>query len=343
MDVSHPNPVLVADVGGTNLNLALLGTTGGRYTLLRKSRFRTLEERSIAEPIRRFLAEAPGLRPLRACLAGAGPVVGGRIHLTNAPWDLDGPALEQEFGFPVRLVNDFTALACGTLLLDLADPSQVTALPHGACSLPAADPDGLVLAVGAGTGLGVGFVVRTSQGPRVFPSEGGHIGLPVFDDDSRAFWQYAAASLPGPPGAEVAVCGQGLALLLRFLLETGRTNPTPTSTGILSLPPTEQPAAISAQAAADPVCAQAMARFVAYYARVCADLCAAFLPTGGLFLAGGIVAKNAGHFTDGRFMAVFERNYKPHLDRLTHRTPVFLVHDYDLSLYGAAHAPFCLG
>ncbi|MBK7294754.1 MAG: glucokinase [Holophagaceae bacterium] len=64
---------------------------------------------------------------------------------------------------------------------------------------------------------------------------------------------------------------------------------------------------------------------------------------GGLFLAGGIAAKNAPHFVeDPRFMARFERNYRAHLDLLTRATPVFLVHDYDLSLYGAAHAPDCL-
>jgi glucokinase len=83
-----------------------------------------------------------------------------------------------------------------------------------------------------------------------------------------------------------------------------------------------------------------MALFVDLYARVCAELCAVFLPTGGLFLAGGIAAKNPGQFLrQGRFMARFERNYRTHLDLLLRATPVFLVHDYDLSLYGAAQAP----
>ena len=67
-----------------------------------------------------------------------------------------------------------------------------------------------------------------------------------------------------------------------------------------------------------------------------------FLPTGGLFLAGGITAKNPDLFrADGRFMARFERNYRTHLDQLTRATPVYLVHDYDLSLYGAAQALAC--
>ncbi len=338
------SPVLVADVGGTNLNLALLVPDGSRrFRLLRKARFSTQEEQSLLGPIQRFLGSDPSVRPVRACLSGAGPVLGRRIHLTNAPWDIDGVALEQDLHFPVQLVNDFIALSCGVLQLDLADPDQVTALAHGDTSLPAADPGGLVLVVGAGTGLGVGFVVRTPAGPRAFPSEGGHIGLPLFNETTLALWQYLEKELPGPPGAELAVSGQGLALLFRFLLDSQRVPRTPSASAILALPATDQPAAISAQAASDPACGRAMAMFVELYARVCAELCAVFLPTGGLFLAGGIASKNAQHFLEsGRFMARFERNYRAHLNELTRTTPVFLVRDYDLSLYGAAHALSCV-
>lgn len=342
MLASDDSPILVADVGGTNLNLALLAPAGGRFQLLRKVRFKTQEERSLIEPIHRFLATDPAHRPGRACLAGAGPVVDRRIQLTHAPWDLDAPSLERALGIPIHLVNDFTALSCGVLQLDLGDPRQVTPLPHRDGSLPSADPEGLALVVGAGTGLGVGFLVPTPQGPRAFPSEGGHIGLPLFDEDSLALWRYLQAGLPGPPGAEMAVSGQGLARLLRFLLDSKRSTLTPSAAAILALPVAEQPAAISAHAETDATCARTMAMFVELYARVCAELCAAFLPTGGIFLAGGIAAKNAGHFLEeGRFMARFERNYRSHLDHLTRATPVFLVHDYDLSLYGAAHALAC--
>ena len=338
-DATVNTPILVADVGGTNLNLALLLPEGRRFQVLRKARFRTQEERSLIEPIRRFLAEDPFLRPDRACLSGAGPVVDGRIHLTNAPWDIDGPALERALGIPVRVVNDFIALSAGTLQLDLADPAQVTPLPHGDGSVPQPDPGGPILVIGAGTGLGVGFAVRTPAGAHAFPSEGGHIGLPVFDEDTLALWRHLAEGLPGPPGAEMAVSGPGLARIFRFLVDTRRTACTPEGAAILDLPESVQPAAISALAGSDPACGRAMAIFVDLYARVCADLGAAFLPSGGLFLAGGIVAKNAEHFLkERRFMARFERNYREHLDRLARATPVFLARDYDLSLHGAAQA-----
>lgn len=344
MVASVDNAILVADVGGTNLNLAILAPEGVRYRLLRKVRFSTQEEPSLLGPIQRFLAADPSIRPGRACLSGAGPVLDRRIHLTNAPWDIDGAALERDLGIPVHLVNDFIALSCGVLQLDLKDPGQVTPLPHGDGSLPATDPRGLSLVVGAGTGLGVGFVIRTPQGPRAFPSEGGHIGLPIFDEDSLALWRHLQAGLAGPPGAEMAVSGHGLGHIYRFLLDSQRVPWTPAAAAILALSAADQPAAISAQAESDPACGRAMAMFVDLYARVCAELCAVFLPTGGLFLAGGIAAKNAGHFLEeGRFMARFERNYRRHLDQLARATPIFLVHDYDLSLYGAAHAPACTG
>lgn len=339
MVVSNESPILTADVGGTNLNLALVVPEGARFRLLRKARFSTQAEMSLAGPIHQFLDSDSSMHPRCACLSGAGPVLDRRIHLTNAPWDIDGAALERDLGIPVHLVNDFTALSYGVLQLDLADPQQVTVLPHGDGSLPSADSNGLSLVVGAGTGLGVGFLVRTSQGARAFPSEGGHIGLPVFDEDSLALWRHLAAGLAGPPGAEMAVSGQGLVNIFRFLLDSRRVPWTPEASAILGLPIVDQPAAISAQAAFDPTCRRAMTMFVDSFARVCAELCAAFLPTGGLFLAGGIAAKNVEHFLDdGRFMARFERNYRIHLNRLSRATPIYLVRDYDLSLYGAAHA-----
>ena len=79
------------------------------------------------------------------------------------------------------------------------------------------------------------------------------------------------------------------------------------------------------------------------YARVCADLSAAFIPSGGLYLAGGIAAKNEGLFLgDQRFMASFEGSYREHIRAILGRVPVMIVKDYAISLYGAANAALWL-
>ena len=333
--------ILAADVGGTNLGLALMAGVPGRVRMLRKTSFLTASEPSMVEPVRRFLAESGDLPGAvhAACVSGAGPVRGRTIPLTNAPWDVDGEALEALLGVPVRLVNDFSAVSFGVLLLDPADATQLLPLAHGDGSLPRADPGGTALVVGAGTGLGVGFITRGDRGePQVHPSEGGHIGLPVTSAETLRLWKYLREKYPGPPGAEAAVSGPGIAAIFEFLMGARHLTPTAAARAIRALPAGERPAAI-ALADGDPVCARAMDLFVELYARVCAELCAVFLPSGGLYLAGGIAGKNAARFqAQARFMTAFERNYLPHINAITLATPVFLVRDYAVSLYGAADA-----
>jgi glucokinase len=310
--------------------------------MLRKASYRTASEPSLLEPARRFLEACAqeGLegRVDAACVSGAGPVSGDRIVLTNAPWNIDGPALAALLGAPVRLINDFTAVGHGVLLLDPADGEQLIPLPHRDGSTPLPEPQGTVVVVGAGTGLGVGFITRDQHGSRVHPSEGGHLGLPVTSAETLRLWKHLQERYPGPPGAEAAVSGPGIANIFRFLMDARHLESTPEARAIRALPAGERPGAI-ARAMSDPVCARTMALFVELYARVCADLCAVFLPTGGIFLAGGIAAKNVDRFLEGqRFMASFERNYLPHIDTITRATPVYVVRDYAVSLYGAADA-----
>jgi glucokinase len=334
-------PILAADVGGTNLNLALMAGGGPRPRLLKRGRFPTASVPSIVEPVRTFLASCaleglPG-RVQAACVAAAGPVEGRRIPITNAPWDVDAEALEAELGARVRLLNDFAAVAHGVLLLDPADPAELLPIPHGDGSLPAPAPRGTVLLVGAGTGLGVGYVTREDGTPRVHPSEGGHIGLPITGEESFALWRHLRERYPGPPGAEAAVSGRGIANIFEFLVASGRCPETGAAREILALGEEERPAAVARSQ--DPASQRAMELFVELYARVCAELAAVFLPRGGLYLAGGIPAKNAPRFLEGgRFMAAFERNYRSHIDALACATPVFIVQDYAVSLFGAASA-----
>jgi glucokinase len=82
-----------------------------------------------------------------------------------------------------------------------------------------------------------------------------------------------------------------------------------------------------------------MDMFVKLFARVAADYTATFLPSGGIFLAGGIPAKNEARFLEGgRFMAMYERSYAKHIRAILAKTPVMIVEDYSISLYGAANA-----
>ena len=86
-----------------------------------------------------------------------------------------------------------------------------------------------------------------------------------------------------------------------------------------------------------------MKLFVRMYAKVASNVALTLLPTQGLYLAGGIVSKNADWFLrQGEFISAFETVYKESLVDTLRNIPVYIVNDYAISLYGAAHAAYWL-
>jgi glucokinase len=338
--------VIAGDIGGTNTNLAIVGVREKHFEILFERHYRTKEESSLAEPFGRFLEQAgkecPYFAAERCCISGAGPVIDGRIDLTNAPWGIDGNELQAKYGIPVRVINDFTAISYGVVLLDPNRPEHVTRLPHLDGSRPLPE-DGIKLIVGAGTGLGVGYVAQHGDRIEAYASEGGHITLPVYDEESRVFQRWLEFKSEFVPGAEAGVSGMGIANLFLFFAERETGKLGERANAILEAPAHERPAMIAASVDLDPVCDRAMDAFVKLYARVAADLAAAFIPKGGIYLAGGIASKNEARFLEGsRFMAMFEKSYREHIRTILRSLPVMIVKDYSISLYGAANAAILL-
>ncbi len=340
---SYDLVVLAGDIGGTNSNFALIGKKGGTFTQILDRHYKTQEEKSLLEPLGRVLEDArkhaPAFPPTVCCISGAGPVRDNSCVLTNAPWDIDGKAAEKALGMRTIVINDFTAVSYGVVLLDITDNKAITRLEHPDGSYPA-QRDGPRLVVGAGTGLGVGYLTNERGSLVAHPSEGGHIVLPVFDEESWAFSSWLASRYEGEaPGAEAAVSGQGIGFALSFVAEKAILPMTKTAERILGMDECDRPAEISKHASSDPVCRHVMERFVEYYARVCSSLSCVFMPSGGLYLAGGIAAKNEPLFLqDRRFMTAFSRSYREHTRRILAETPVYIAKDYSISLYGAANA-----
>jgi len=351
---------LVGDVGGTNTNLALARHDESGIELIEKAQFSTQNEKSLLDPIKRFLESRCGDGANHkidfCCISGAGPVqANNSIQLTNAPWGIKASELYEFLRVPVKLINDFTALSYAVTILDHKDKDKVTQLPHPDGSIYEPQ-DGIMLIIGAGTGLGVGFVDRRGDSVMVFPSEGGHSELSCFDRLSDSFYAWLRKKYDYVPGAELAISGQGIANIFEFIctedlamsivegdyeisqkaLEKGLSD---TARNILDLPRFEWPALISQNARSDAFCSLTMELFVRLYALKAANLVSIFLPAGGVWLAGGISSKNEDWLIEkSRFMRWFERNYATHIRDILCRTPVLIVKNYDISLMGAAIA-----
>jgi glucokinase len=336
--------ILVGDIGGTNTTLAAVEYTADRFVVKARERFATHRLEGIVEALRRFRDRHDAIWPQleMCCLSGAGPVRNNECRMTNVHFTIRGEEVRTFTGVRTFIINDFSAICYALPLLDTHENIDTRSFPHPDGSLP--QPHGSVRAVvGAGTGLGTGYLVEDKGHFVAHPSEGGHTDFAAYDELSMEFARFLFERFGRAPDVEYYVSGQGITNGFAFLHGTGRLGADAEVERIAELPDTEKPGAIAAAAPTHEGLAEVMKLFVRLYARYASNTALFFIPTGGLYLAGGIAAKNESWFTDDHlFMRTFESNYNDRITPLLHETPVVLIKDYDVSLYGAAHAAFSL-
>ena len=81
--------VLAGDIGGTKTNLAFYQATDSGLTMLETGRYPSAEYASCVAIMQQFLSEKKCSKPDRICLGVAGPVLNGKVNLTNLNWDID--------------------------------------------------------------------------------------------------------------------------------------------------------------------------------------------------------------------------------------------------------------
>lgn len=330
--------ILAGDVGGTKtlLQVAEVTPETADCSVRAEQRFASADYPDLAPMVQEFIAGTGEREIAAACFGVAGPVVaeGARQQagLTNLPWRLDSDALSQALGIPrVRLVNDFQAIGYG---IDGLQPSQLETIQERP-RLPA----GPRLVLGAGTGLGVAQLFRCGDQHEVHPTEAGHIAFAPADEEQIEL----LTSLRGEYGrlsCERLLSGAGIGAIYRFIAER-EGSPAQRRERILSA--AHPAAAVSAGAlnGTDPDAVKTMELFAAIYGSVAGDLALMTLATGGVYLAGGIAAKNLPFVNSDRFRRAF--NDKGRMAPLTLGMSVQVIVEPKVGLLGAALAAGRLG
>jgi glucokinase len=210
---STVNTILVADIGGTHARFGIAeARRGTRPKLSDRTDYDSQNFPSFADALRGYIQQI-GLtaRPPAAAIAAAGPVVSGRVNLTNRSWSISESEL-RAFGFVnITLINDFVALSYAIPTLEPRDVRTIG--PELEASESAS-----VSIVGAGTGFGVSCLVR--QGAQALPltTEGGHIGFAPSDVHQIQILQALSRQF-GRVSVERILCGPGLENLHRIQQE----------------------------------------------------------------------------------------------------------------------------
>jgi glucokinase len=299
--------IVAGDVGGTKTILRFEGQSGEAV----ERRYESASYATFDALLDEFLSAIPNLGTIdAACFAVAGPVIGGRAEITNLHWLIESEALRRRVPIAhVSLVNDFYAVALGVPLLH---PDDLLSLNAG--TRRQGEP---IAILGAGTGLGEAMVTFAGDAWSVVPSEGGHADYGPQDEQQTQLWLELHRRF-GHVSWERLLSGMGLVNIFTFL---GGRN--------------EDPAEIARLAdAGDATALETMKIFVDVYGAETGNMALRLLARGGVFLAGGIAAKNVRFFTDGRFLEAFIR--KGRFQDLLREIPVDLITNERVGLLGAA-------
>jgi glucokinase len=78
--------LIAGDIGATTTRLALVSTKTGPRHYIAEQEFHTADYKGLQPVVEAFLANTGGHADA-ACFDVAGPVIDGRAHLTNLPWE----------------------------------------------------------------------------------------------------------------------------------------------------------------------------------------------------------------------------------------------------------------
>jgi len=294
--------------------------------------------------VQQFLAAASehlGYTPVpeKACFAIAGPVVNNNVKLTNLVWFLDAERLQAELGIAkVSLINDFAAVGYGVLGLKESDLSTLQTGQFKA--------DAPIAVIGAGTGLGQAFLIPFGDSHKVFGTEGGHVDFAWRTELEFQLLKYLLDKHNlARVSVERVISGQGIVSIYQFLRDKKVASESPEIREIIRTweqeagrrEKTVEPAGVISKAAlseSDPLGEQTMQNFLELYGAEAGNLALKLLPYGGVYVAGGIAAKNLPLIQKGGFMECFIN--KGRMRHLLEKMPVHIILNPQVGLIGAA-------
>ncbi|TRZ57417.1 MAG: glucokinase [Rhodocyclaceae bacterium] len=321
-------PVLVADIGGTNARFALIDA-GNRedVVLFGIRRYTVAKFESLAAAIRHYLQETDAApAPRRAVLGVAAPVKGDRIAITNNPWTFSTAELRAVLGLDaITVINDFAANSMSLPYLRPGDVQAIGATGDDRIrSAAVTTGDRTFAIIGPGTGLGVGALLL--RGGRAIPveSEGGHASFAPEDSYEFAILESARKHFERV-SYERLICGPGLMNLYRAVCDVEGVAPAAQTP--------EQVTALAGENR-DDLHGRTVDLFCGILGACAGDVALMFGAWDGVYIAGGMLQTLMPWLTTDGFRRRFEA--KGRFRQAMQAVPTLAVLHPDLGLLGAA-------
>ena len=318
--------LLAGDVGGTKTRLALYEEGDRSLKRLFEERYESAKHGSLEEILGDFLNKHSAKASV-ACFGLPGPVVNGRVKVTNLPWELSEDSISRSLNIPrVKLVNDLVATAAAIPAFGEADLLTL----HGGSP---AEGDGVAAVVAPGTGLGQAFLVRDGGRYSFLPSEGGHSNFAPTNPLEFELHSYIEKRY-GHVSVERVLCGPGLVNIYEFLRDSGKAAESADLSAALK---SGVPAAVITQSALKgehEITVKALETFVSILGAHCCNVVVTVLATKGVYLGGGVPPKIIEKLTDGQILKSYLTKGK--MAKQVEAAPLHIIRDDHAALTGAA-------
>ncbi len=323
-----PNPILVADIGGTFVRFCLAHPGTGAITSVVQTMLR-----SGAPDLRTLCARAIqvfGQSVQGAVFAVAGPARNGQVTMTHGGWQINQQDLARTLGIErLVLMNDFAALAQSLVSIseqDIINIQGVNALNSSTFDQQDWRLQGPRVVFGPGTGLGVAVLMHANGQVVTLSSEGGHSSFaPANAFESRVL-DYAERR-HGRVSWERVLSGPGLELIDAV---------SRLDRGMAIEPRSAKEIVEAAQAGHCAAAAHSVASFAGLLGSFGGDLALMFGAQGGVYIGGGIALRLASLISLADVRERFNR--KGRFSDWLEGVPFAILRDPNATLAGAARA-----
>jgi glucokinase len=313
--------VIAVDIGGTHARFAIAEVENGRVVHMGEPVTQKTAEHGSLQLAWQAFGETLG-RPLprAAGIAVASPINPDLIKLTNNPWIIRPPLIQERLGVDQwTLINDFGAV--GHAVAQVPDEDFIHI-----CGPDKPLPDrGSITVCGPGTGLGVAQVFRAADRYHVIETEGGHMDFAPLDGIEDALLKRLRKTFTRV-SAERVCAGPGIKAIYETLaaIEDKPVRQIDDKT-IWTL----------AFEGKDSLASAALDRFCLALGAIAGDLALAHGPK-GVVIAGGLGLRLKDHLLNSGFGQRFVA--KGRFQSLMNNIPVKLITHPQPGLYGAAAA-----
>ncbi len=312
-------PILIADIGGTNARFAL--STSAPQNFTQAQTLEAAEFKQVSDAIDTYLA-SHNIKQLGAIiLAVAGPIVNEKVTFPNSHWSIDCAGLRKRYQVErAILLNDWEAISYSLGSLGRDDLTNI-----GGNWAPLTSSDFSVAALGPGSGLGMSGLVKRADKLIPLISEGGHAGFSPENPLQLEILNHLHQKFGHRISRERLLSGPGLVNIYEAMCSIhGQDTPALKAADIAT-------AGINNT---DSLCQESLALFFEILGQVAGDTALTLGAYQGIFIGGGICQRYPNQLAESRFRKGFEN--KGRHSHLMTELPTWLITHENPGLLGAS-------